>query len=294
MNMRPALAAGIVTRRELVNRWECDENDHWNIQFYVRSFEQASEIAAIKSGAGEVPAGRPRMIHVRYHREMMESRGVVTSVARIGDGPFAGAIVHAITDAESGVLSATALETPVPFDAGNAIYPGLPEITAAEAEPAMPRGVPAGPDPAEDTEAMLRRGKAIESHCGVVRVHETNIEREILATAVVSRFSDGATHVWNHAGVLPHWLRENGHGRVAVEMKIGMLEAAREGDPLRLVSWAFDPQGKTFALRHQMENMKTGQIVATGYVRCLVLNHQTRRAVALPDFIVQALLEQQA
>lgn len=291
MNMRPALAAGIVTRRELVNRWECDENDHWNIQFYVRAFEQASEIAAIKSGAGQVPAGRRRMIHVRYHREMMESQGVVTRTARIGDGPFAGAIVHVISDAETGATSATALETPVPFAAGGSIYPGLPEVSAASVADAMPRGAPAGPDAAIDGDAMLRSGVAVESHCGIVRVHETGMHREILAAAVVSRFSDGAMHVWNHAGVLPQWLRDNGHGRVAVEMKIGMLEAAREGDPLRLVSWAFDPQGKTFSLRHQMENMATGQIVATGFVRCLVLNHQSRRAVPLPDFVVRALRE---
>ncbi len=293
MNNRPALAAGILTRRELVNRWECDENDHWNVQFYVRAFEQASEIAAVKTGAGQVAAARRRIIHVRYHREMMESQGVDVRTARIGDGAFAGAVVHAISDAETGLLSATALETQTPFTAGNPIYPGLPEVSAEAAEAAMPRGVPAGPDQAADTESMLRSGKAIESHCGVVRVNETDNNREILATAVVSRFSDGATHIWNHAGVLPQWLRDNGNGRVAVEMKIGMVEAAREGDPLRLVSWAFDPQGKSFALRHQMENLATGRVVATGFVRNLVLNHQSRRAVALPDFIVRALEKQQ-
>lgn len=266
----------VLTRRDFVNTWECDENDHWNVQFYARAFEQAAEIAAALTGRAH--ERRHLVRHVRYHREMHSAQSMSIHSVRIADGHFAGSIAHLLTEAGSGNLAATALDTRLD---GSEAAP-LPEVPEAAIAQALPRGVPAGVEEPADTGSLLAAGRAVAGHLGVVRSQETDREDRLLAAAVVSRFTDSASHIWSHVGIGEEWLTRSGHGRVAVEMKLVMLAGAREGDALRQVSWIDDMQEKTFAIRHQLEHIGSGEIAATGSVRALVMNLSTRKAAPLP------------
>ena len=266
----------VLTRRDFVNTWECDENHHWNVQFYARAFEQAAEIGAALTGW--TYDRRNVVRHVRYHREMHSAQSMSIHSLRVANGSFAGSIVHLLTEAATGGLAATALDTRLD---GTDQAP-LPEAPESAIVQALPRGVPAGVEEPANTGSLLRTGRAVAGHLGVVRSHETDREDRLLAAAVVSRFTDSAAHIWSHVGIGEEWLTRSGHGRVAVEMKLVMLAGAREGDALRLVSWIDDMQEKTFAIRHQLEHIGSGEIAAQGSVRALVMNLSTRKAAPLP------------
>jgi len=267
----------ILTRRDFVNTWECDENNHWNVQFYARAFEHAAEMAAALGGWTMPRTGIVR--HVRYHKELRSAQGVSIHTVRIADGGHAGAIAHLMTDAETGALAATALDSRAD---GKAFAGRLPEADEAAVAQALPRGLEGGAGQPIEAQARLAAGGAVVGHMGVVRRHETAPQNRLLCAAVVSRFTDSASHIWSHAGIGEAWLSRSGHGRVAVEMKLTMLEGAGEGDALRMISWVEDMQEKTFAIAHQLEHVSDGRVAALGAVRALVMNLETRKASPLP------------
>ncbi|MCB1448560.1 MAG: acyl-ACP thioesterase [Nitratireductor sp.] len=267
-----------ITHRSFVNTWECDENRHMNVQFYFRAFQQASEVLAL-SATGNNPAARTAIVrHVRYHRELVEGRPIVVRSGHVAEGKFAGSILHLLEDGESGMLAATALDQP-----GYKV--GRMEIAPEEDwTNALPRGIQPGPLGPEDIEAMLESGRAITSHAAILRNFETGPDGDLLANAIISRFTDGAPHVWTHAGIATKWLSETNQGRVAVEMKLTRLARSSEGRALSLVSWIGDMGEKTFSIRHQLQDMMSGEAIASGEVRCLVMDLTTRRAVPVPHF----------
>ena len=276
--MNPIPPQAVLTATGFVNTWECDENDHLNVQFYARAFEHAFEVAAVRHGGTPGAQRLPGFVrHVRYHSELRVSRRISVHSARIADGPHAGKALHLLMDVDQGVLSATALDSGFAPQA----LP-LPEVEAGWADPAVPRGLPPGPDPTGDMTAFLERGAAVIGNLGIIGRAETDAEGRILLQAIVSRFSDSAAHVWGHAGIGEEWLTRHKHGRVAVEMKLTMLGDAGPGSALRMVSRIDDVQERTFAILHQLEHVSDGAVVATGSVRALVMDLQKRRASPLP------------
>ena len=58
-----------------------------------------------------------------------------------------------------------------------------------------------------------------------------------------------------------------------------------------MVSWFGEISGKTFQLRHQIEDLLSGAPIAAINVVSLVLDMKARRAVALPESLRRKLLE---
>ena len=79
------------------------------------------------------------------------------------------------------------------------------------------------------------------------------------------------------------WLAERNLGRVAVETKLDLLAPVRRGAVLRLISWLPDLAEKTLMLAHQLEDLSTGEAVARGEVRALLMDLSARRATAIPE-----------
>jgi len=281
--MLPATSDGYTeTFRSFVNTWECDENAHMNVQFYFRAFQQASEVFALMAGRPNPGAASAIVRHVRYHRELRAAHGYHVRSALLGEGAAAGGVVHLLCDSENGSLAATALDQP-------GYRTGFPvPVGEAAARPALPRGLPWGPTLPADTAGLLARGLARIVHRSVLRVAETGFDGDMLSEAAISRFTDGVPHSWADLGLSSAWLAANGFGRVAVEMKLTRLEKAEAGRPLRLVTWIPLVEEKTFVIRHQIEDLVTGRVVAAGEVRSLVMDLSTRRAVPVPDFVRQA------
>jgi acyl-CoA thioester hydrolase len=271
------------THRSFVNTWECDENDHMNVQFYFKRFEEAADFLAIQC---ELETYNPMLLcrHVRYHKELRSADSTIVNSGIVEVLSDRIKIAHQMVNTTTGTLSASALDT-VSLGKQEAPPIRLPRAPVEFLEPVLPRGVADGPSEPFDSGILLGTGKATLSNHSIVRDFDLDEKRCLLTSRIISRFTDGAPHIWDHFGITTDWLAQTKNGRVAVELKLTPLATAKPGDALRLVSNIPESQGKTFLVRHQLENAATGEIIARGDVRALVMSLITRRAIELPDFI---------
>ena len=263
----------IETQLSFVNSWECDENFHMNIQFYWKRFGDAAQIFFHLA-----QAKRQHWIdrHVRYHGELhMATNTVVRSSSIKGENQ----IVHELINGDSGELSATAVELYT-----NQIDGDAPSVTAAS-QAALPRSLPAEPLSITDTQQVIAKGLGVISHRSVVTPQECDQVGDLLDQFYIARFSDAASHLWNHLGVTRGWMHDNGLGTVAVEMKATRHAHVRVGTMLEAVTWLEALGNKTFSFRHQISDMASGEALYSGAVTALLMDLKERRAVVLPDMM---------
>ena len=265
----------IEVHRSFVNTWECDENVHMNVQFYLKRFDEAARFFQMINGAEGPLTPLPRTRHVRYHSELRMAQSTIIASGVIGDGSFAGWTVHEMRENVTGRLCATALDAPSAL----AITPNVSSVSIVHALPKSVDAAPAGPATAGE---MLSSGGFISHRC-LLSPNECNANGEMLQQFYVARFTDGAPHVWDHSGIGTKWLNENGLGRVAVEMKLTHHQPARVGDALLLYSRALAGTGKTVRLHHEMVRASDHAPIVTCEVVALVMDLATRKAVPLPE-----------
>ncbi len=265
------------THRSFVNSWECDENRHWNVQFYMRAFQQASEMFAVLQQDSNQGSATARIRHIRYHRELAEARLVHVCSGVVGEGPMSGRVVHFLHDSESGALAATALDLPQAADvrAGKVAHDLI--------SPAMPRGIADDEHKPVDVLSLSAKGRAIASHYSICQAPETGADGQMAAQAIVSRFTDAAPAMWTHAGITAGWLAQTGQGRVAVEMKLTRFAPITAGNALVQHSWISAMSARTISVRHQITDAASGLALAAGEACGVVMDLTTRRATKIPD-----------
>lgn len=263
------------THRSFVNTWECDENAHLNVQFYLKRFDEAARFFALLSAGGGHDGPLPRDRNVRYHAELAAGATTLVRSAAISGGAFDGHVVHFLEDAETGRLSATSLDTPSGTGHAHA-------IAADAAERALPRSAPHGSLEAITPRHILGRGGLV-AHRAIVGPGDCDAAGTITERFHVACLSDAAAHAWSHAGAAAVWLGERGLGRVAVEMKITHHAPAMAGDAIAVYSAPTAATGRTVTLRHEIVRAADDRPVASAEVVALILDLSTRRPVALPE-----------
>ncbi|MGR3375415.1 acyl-CoA thioesterase [Salipiger abyssi] len=272
----------VATYSSVVKRWECDRNNHWNVQFYVRAFQMASEILA-SATTGENPGSQSTAFrHYRFHGELFCPETMRVLSARIAEGPYAGWVLHRMLKGKDDRLSATAIEKPA--------YPvaDLPVCTAAELQPALPRGLPAAP---HELVAAPRdpQGAALPTAMvGVVRPSDVD-HRDRLQWNALAGLCSGASHSFlNQLGLTADWINESNCNRMAVEMSVTLHGGCGVGDSLDIQSWVSDLGSRHFTTRHQILNTQTGAPCATLEQLLLVIDLEKRKPVSVPDFLREA------
>ena len=91
--------------RGSVQRWECDENDHLNVQFYLARFEEADRQFRLLSGLSDALAGARRARHLRYHEELYSGDTLVMRSHVAFDGPYMLTVVHELRRSADNVLA---------------------------------------------------------------------------------------------------------------------------------------------------------------------------------------------
>lgn len=272
----------IETHRSFVNRWECDENNHMNVQFYMKRFDEATQIMDAIEGH---KAPRPTMRHVRYHRELLEGDGAIIRSGWFTDGDGNTHRVHIMSHSETGKICTTALDT---FAKSPPARTGGPVCDGSDLEPALPRGLDDAPIIFENAEATVAKKIAVISNYSIVEDHDRETDGHLHFNRIISRFTDGAPHIWDLSGLTTSWLQNQNLGRVAVEMKVMATSDTLAGTALRLISCISDRNEKTFRILHQLQEIVSGKVIALGEVRCLILDLERRKAVALPEtFLTQ-------
>ncbi len=259
------------THRSFVNTWECDENDHLNVQFYLGHFDEAARIFTRNN---DDSYRLPKSRHVRFHRELRP--GAMTRIVSgiVADGAFAGWIVHRLEDAGLDHVAATALDAP-------ADGMQLGGISWQDAEIALPRGLPDGHLSYQTASEILDQ-RGLISYRSILMPAECDDSGHMLEQHYVSRFTNAAPHVWESAGIGERFLNEKGFGRVAVEMKITHHQPASAGDAVFVYSRSELTGQKTIKIRHEVVNETDKTAIASAEVLALILDLKTRRSVPLP------------
>jgi acyl-CoA thioester hydrolase len=266
--------SSIETLKSYVNTWECDENDHLNVQFYFRFFEDAAGHFQVLAGVPAADRREPLVRHVRYHAELRFNAGVRVESFGVGDRQ----IVHLLYETTNGRLSATSLETyedpPESFSAA------LRRHSADLPEAAMPRSVDAAP-----VYPVAGGGPApgYPTLGGRIRANQCRPDGSVFDSAIIGFNSDAAAHFWTPTGIDREWLEERNFGRVAVEMKLTRTGPLAFGDLVHVVSRPIAVARSTLTFENLFIKSDTGEAAAIAQVTALMMNLETRRAAPLPE-----------
>lgn len=272
------------TLRSFVNTWECDENDHLNVQFYLAKFEEAERQFRFLTGFSEAQAGPRRVRHIRYHGELFVGALVTVTSHAAFDGPYMLSVVHTMRDSSTGRLAATALDGYMPSErAIKDLQKRLKDTAEPMLAEAGPRTFEAGPASMEMKSADLEAAGALLVNRATVLARDCALDGAADDRFLLSCFTDGAPHLWEHAGLTRPWLDKNDYGRVALEMKLTLGLRAKLGTVVHVVSGLTGVSEKTFTFRHHMFDSSAGRIIAALDVTGMVMDLETRKPVPLPE-----------
>ncbi len=283
---------GVETLRSFVNTWECDENDHLNVQFYFDRFSDADDHFRHMAGLDGARLGPRITRHVRYQAELFNRNLIAVRSALVRGGPFPVTVAHIMVEPASGRLAATMLDGYRPEDGAAAVEGAGPRI---DADPAfLPRSLPAEPaEPASPEEAMAGSG-VVTMRSGIHKRHCDGQSR-IRDSAIIGFCSDAAAHIWAHGGVKADWLEAHNFGHVAVEMKLTRLaRPVSAGDLVHFISQFKTVRDKTFSFRHTIYETRSGDPFAIVEVTALLMDLETRRAAAAPGWLKDNLMDRGA
>jgi acyl-CoA thioesterase FadM len=273
----------VLTHRNHINRWEHDDNDHWNAQFYIRSFSQSSAVL------GTIASGRKRgesevsVQHARFFSELRGSDGLVVLSARIADGAYGGCVAHLMQNSRNRRVCAASIEA-LRFDVS-----ALPSVHEAQIRPILPRGLEFGVEEPFDTAVVLKDNRGVVSYLGVIQKSDLDHTQSLHPAGVHARLSSGAANLWSHTGASLDTLHSKRLGPVVAETKGNFYASAAEGDAVRLVSWFDRIEEKSLRMRHQLERLEDGRPLATVSSIILLIDREARRSISLPDFVRTAV-----
>jgi acyl-CoA thioester hydrolase len=273
----------IPTFSTAVNTWQCDENDHLNVQFYTEFGHEASAHLLASLGLGP-RAQRAVGItldaawdHVRYLREFREVDAVEVLSAPVELGERHLIAYHEIRNASDGTVAATmrrriASDRPWsdPFRArAEAASMALPAN-------AKPRSV--------GTLALPDLALADAARTGLVDIGRTMImpaecdERgAFLPHHLFGRYSDGAPLLWNHLGFDRAAMQERGEGSVVVEMLNHYRRPLQAGDLLVVMSGLASFTDKVLVFTHFLFEAETGTLAACAEAIGMKFDQKVRR-----------------
>ena len=262
--------SSLETHRSFVNTWECDENVHLNVQFYWQRFGEASQFFAQLT---ETEPQRWIDRHVRYHAELGLGANTIVNSSSVAD---AQCLLHVLKNGETGALSATSIDRVAKPIGANAFQ--VSELP----EEAVPRSLSNASLNPIDVDSVLNDGRGLVTSRTVVTPNECDETGVLLDQYHISRFSDAASHFWQHVGINRIWLQEQNLGTVAVEMKVTRHALPKVGMLLEVVTWLDEVHNKTLSFRHQVQDLKTKEIVLSSSVTALLMDLGKRKAIVLP------------
>lgn len=288
----PEPVAMFETLKSFVNTWECDENNHLNVQFYFERFDDADRHFRLQAGLGDDLIGHRLSRHVRYHRECYVGGLQVVRSAVYDSGADFIAFVHVLYDVGTGSISATALDRYNLLKSLPAhILGALPSPPQAEILAARPRSfVDAHPGLDVTARSLLESG-GLASHYGSVKPAQCDASGYLDGRSIIAMMSNAAAHVWQAAPMTRAWLDENGYGRVAVEMRLTLGNPIAAGTLTRVITKWASAERTTFTFRHHLMDAETGTCLAIVDNAALVMDLTTRKAVPLSASHREAILE---
>jgi acyl-CoA thioester hydrolase len=279
---RPRL---IPTFSTAVNTWQCDENDHLNVQFYTEFGHEASAHLLAELGLGpraQRAAGldvRAADDHIRYLREFREVDPVAVLSAPIEVGERHLLAYHEIRNAADGTVAATVRRRIICDRPWPAAFRARAEAAIVPLpDNARPHSVGklTLPDLALDDAA--RRG-LIEIGRSVITPAECDERGELLPHHQFGRYSDGAPLLWNHLGFDRAAMQDRGEGSVVVEMLNHYRRTLRAGDLVVVMSGLAGFTERVLTFTHFLFEAETGMLAACAEAVGMKLDQKIRKSM---------------
>ncbi len=283
--------------RGAVNTWECDDNGHMNVQFYVARASDGAFFLRHELGLSPsiIRDTQHTMIaleeHFRFHREL-HAGDMMTMRSRLIDMREKTLVVyHELLNAGTGETAATMVAVSAYFnmktrkvepwpqsalEKGRALIGPLPDHAA-------PRSVQRETRLADLTlEEASARG-FIEIYRGPVSPTQCDDFGHMNTQFYISRYSDGSGHLWQGIGLERKKMLAARRGSVVLEQRLNYVREVLSGDILIIKSALVEVGAKTIRICHFMFNAETGLLAATSEVTAIQLDLDTRRATSYSD-----------
>jgi acyl-CoA thioester hydrolase len=299
-------APTLETYRGICNAWECDENGHMNVRFYV---QRASEgLAGVSAALGAPGAFRARANatwlpieqHIRFLKEARPGApltllsGVVDlteTTARVYQElrHVDGAACAAITTLVAHVEPSTGRSFPTPARCRERAANLACVIPAHGAA----RSIDPTRMPAEATMARADVLGALVIGRGAILPQETDMFGRMRPEIVIGRISDSAPHLvssWRTQVAADAGAGADNAGAAVVEYRLIYRRWPRAGDAFVVRSAVTEVQEKTFHIAHWMLDPVTGQAWATAEAVALTFDLSTRKTI-VPSAAMRTALE---
>jgi acyl-CoA thioester hydrolase len=251
-----------------VNTWQCDENDHLNVQFYTKFGHEASAHLLANLGLGpraQRAAGLQLGAaddHVRYLREFRAVDPVEVLSAPVEVGERHLLAYHEIRNPSDGTVAATMRRRIVCDQPWPTAFRARAEAARVELpEHARPRGVGRLALPNLALSDAADRG-LIEIGRTTITPAECDENGEFLPHHQFGRYSDGAPFLWNHLGFDRAAMQNRQEGSVVVEMLNHYRRPLRAGDLLVVMSGLASFTDKVLTFTHFLFEAETGTLAA--------------------------------
>jgi acyl-CoA thioester hydrolase len=272
-----------------VNTWQCDENDHLNVQFYTEFGHEASAHLMTALGLGrraQAAAGlsvRATSDHIRYLREFRVIDPVVVRSAPVEVGERHIALYHEVRNPGDDTVASTvcrhiASDKPWPRAFRTAAEAACIELPVA----ARPRGVGGAALPDLALADAERIGLAEVGRC-TVKPFECDENGEMLPRHQTGRYSDGAPILWNHMGFDRAAMQQRQEGSVVVEMMQYYRRPLSPGDAVIVMSGLADHSDKILRLAHFLFDAETGTLAACAEAVGVKFDQKVRRVMAFSE-----------
>ena len=273
----------IPTFSTAVNTWQCDENDHLNVQHYTEFGHQASAHLLASLGLGprarRVAGLNLRLIndHIRYLREfrLVDPVEVLSAPVELGERDLLA--YHEIRNASDGRIAATVRRRiacdrpwPEPFRAR------AEAACVAPPDTARPRSVGKLALPDMTLHQAARAG-LVEVNRSMITPAECDEQGELLPHRQFGRYSDAAPLLWNHLGFDRAAMQERQEGSVVVEMLNHYRRPLEAGDLLVVMSGLAAYTDKVLTFTHFLFEAETGLLAACAEAVGMKFDQQSRK-----------------
>ena len=258
----------VPTYTTAVNTWQCDENDHLNVQYYTEFGHEASAHLLHRLGIGPRAQRASGTIvsaqedHIRYLREFRVVDAVEVRSAPVEVGAHDLAIYHELRNAAAGTLASTIRQRVVSSKPWPDKVRQRAEAMRVELPTqARPRSVSTTAMPhvrLEDAEGigLIAAGRT------VIKPDECDEHGHFLPRHQFGRYSDAAPWLWNHFGFDRGAMQARGEGTVVVETLHSYRSTLKSGALLTIMSGLADYTDKILKLVHYAFDTESGTLAA--------------------------------
>ena len=280
--------------RGCVNAWECDENDHLNVRFYLAKANQGLpfvlEAIGLKPAALEKTGARPR-IRVQHVRFLKESRPATPLTIEAGLAAEEGhrlTIYSEVRHSLNGDVLATLL-TELEFVSGDgAPWPVSPSRDAPRCtvpEHGSPRGIAPAREALRPSRETIAEMGFVEIGRGAVASSECDPTGDLELFQYVGRMSDSVVNLLARFQTDEELSRRSTgiEGGALVELRIAFHAPLRAGSLFTIQSGIAAAGRKTQHFVHLFFDEVSRACVATAEGIAVAMDLKTRKAIELPE-----------